>query len=58
MFIDIFDMIHYLIGLIIVCFSVWIIIKIHNHFSKDNVPIPVPAAATLLAPGQSTPNKV
>jgi len=40
MFIDIFDLIHYLIGLLIVTFFVWTIIQIHNHFSKDNVPIP------------------
>ncbi len=40
MLIDIFDMLHYLVGLIIVAFLIWIIIKIHNHFSKNNVPIP------------------
>ena len=40
MLLDIFDMIHYLIGLLIVAFLIWIIIQIHNHFSKENVPIP------------------
>jgi flagellar biosynthesis regulator FlaF len=34
--IDIFDLIHYLIGSIIVIFFLWIIIQIHNHFSKNN----------------------
>lgn len=32
----IIDIIHYLIGLIIVGFLVWGLIQIHNHFSKDN----------------------
>ena len=40
MFFDIFDMIHYLIGLLIFGFLVWIIIQIHNHFSKEMIPIP------------------
>lgn len=40
MFFDIFDMIHYLFGLLIVGFLVWIIIQIHNHFSKEMIPIP------------------
>ncbi len=40
MLLDIFDMIHYLIGLLIVAFLIWIIIQIHNHFSKEKVPIP------------------
>lgn len=31
-----YDFIHYLIGLFIVFFLVWVIIKIHLHFSKDN----------------------
>jgi len=34
-----FDLIHYLIGLIIVAFILWCLIKIHIYFSKDNVPI-------------------
>jgi hypothetical protein len=34
--VDIFDLIHYLIGIIIVTFFLWIIIKIHNYFSKNN----------------------
>jgi len=35
--IDIFDLIHYLIGIVIVTFFLWIIIQIHNHFSKNNI---------------------
>ncbi len=35
--IDIFDMIHYLIGLVIVGFLVWSLIKTHQYFSKDNL---------------------
>lgn len=37
--IDIFDMIHYLIGFIILTFLLWSIIQMHNYFSKDNIPI-------------------
>jgi ATP/ADP translocase len=37
--IDFFDIIHYLIGLIIVGFLIWIFIKIHLYFSKNNIPI-------------------
>lgn len=40
-----FDGIHYLIGMIIVCFLVCVIIKTHNHYSKDNIIIPVPPSA-------------
>ena len=40
MLLDIFDLLHYLIGILIVCFLVWTIIQLHNYFSKDNVPIP------------------
>jgi large-conductance mechanosensitive channel len=36
---DIFDMIHYLIGFIILGFLIWLIIQIHNYFSKDNISI-------------------
>jgi len=36
---DIFDIIHYLIGLIIVGFLIWLIITVHNYFSKDNISI-------------------
>lgn len=36
---DFFDLMHYLIGLLIVAFSIWVIIKIHNYFSKDNIKI-------------------
>jgi hypothetical protein len=35
--IDIFDIIHYLIGLLIVGFCVWTMIQIHEYFSKDNM---------------------
>ncbi len=37
--IDIFDMIHYLIGFIILGFLIWLIIQCHNYFSKDNISI-------------------
>jgi len=37
--IDIFDMIHYLIGFIILAFLIWTIIEIHKYFSKNNIPI-------------------
>ena len=33
------DIMHYLIGILIVVFLVWSLIKIHNYFSKDNLPI-------------------
>ena len=36
---DIFDFLHYLIGIIIVAIFICIIIKLHNYFSKDNVSI-------------------
>lgn len=36
---DIFDLIHYLIGLLIVSFLVWALIQVHNYFSKDNIKI-------------------
>ena len=37
---DLFDLLHYLVGILIVCFLVWALIQVHNHFSKDNVPLP------------------
>jgi hypothetical protein len=37
--IDIFDMIHYLIGFIILGFLIWLLIRTHNYFSKDNISI-------------------
>ncbi len=37
--IDIVDMIHYLIGFIILGFFLWVIISTHNYFSKDNISI-------------------
>lgn len=36
---DIFDLIHYLIGLLIVTFLIWALIQVHNYFSKDNIKI-------------------
>ena len=37
--IDIGDLFHYLIGIIIVCFLIWVIVKIHNYFSQNNIPL-------------------
>jgi cell division septal protein FtsQ len=37
--IDIFDLIHYLIGIIILVFILWLLIQTHNYFSKDNIRI-------------------
>jgi len=37
--IDIFDLMHYLIGLLIVAFFIWTLIQVHNYFSKDNIKI-------------------
>lgn len=34
--IDIIDMLHYLIGFIILGLLIWFIILTHNYFSKDN----------------------
>ena len=39
--IDIFDLLHYLIGLLIVGLLVCGIIKLHLYFSKDNIPIDI-----------------
>jgi nitrogen fixation-related uncharacterized protein len=39
--IPIFDILHYLIGLIIVSLLLWILIKIHQYFSKDNLSIDI-----------------
>jgi hypothetical protein len=36
---DIFDIIHYLIGFIILSFLIWLLIQTHNYFSKNNIPI-------------------
>ena len=35
--IDLLDLFHYLVGLIIIFSIIWIFIKIHNYFSKDNI---------------------
>lgn len=37
--IDIVDLVHYLIGLLIVAFLIWLLIRIHTYFSKDNIPV-------------------
>jgi hypothetical protein len=37
--IDIFDMIHYLIGFIILALLLWALIQTHNYFSQSNIPI-------------------
>ena len=37
--IDLFDIIHYIIGFVIVGFLVWLLIKTHIYFSKDNINI-------------------
>ncbi len=47
-----FDGIHYLIGMIIVVILVYSVIQLHNHFSKDNVSIPVPKSSNMY--GSST----
>lgn len=39
MLIDIFDLIHYFIGLLLVVFSMWALIHAHTYFSKDNIKI-------------------
>ena len=44
---DIFDIIHYLIGLLILGFLVWVLIQVHNYFSKDNIVI-IPSIDKLL----------
>jgi hypothetical protein len=48
---DVFDMIHYLIGLIILGLLLTIIIKTHNYFSKDNTPIGNPMIRKILERG-------
>jgi len=34
-----FDMMHYLIGFIILAFVIWLLIKTHNYFSRNNIPL-------------------
>ena len=41
-----FDSIHYLIGIIIVCLIIAIIIKTHNYCSRDNIILPVKRPTT------------
>lgn len=33
------DSVHYLFGMLIVAFLIWVIIRLHKHFSKNIVPI-------------------
>jgi hypothetical protein len=33
------EVIHYLIGMVIVFFLVWLIIYLNNYFGKNNIPI-------------------
>lgn len=35
--IDIFDMIHYFIGFIILGLLIWLLIQTHNYFSQNNI---------------------
>lgn len=44
---DIFDIIHYLIGIIILAFLVWVLIQTHNYFSKNNIVI-IPSVDKLI----------
>ena len=39
--IDIIDLFHYLIGIVIVSLLVWLIIKVHVYLSKDNIPLEI-----------------
>ena len=41
-----FDSIHYLIGMIIVCLLICTIIKLHNYYSRDNIIIPISGSAS------------
>ena len=34
-----FELLHYLIGFIIVIFLLWVLINTHNYFSKNNLSI-------------------
>ena len=38
--IDIFDLIHYFIGFVILGIFLWTIIKLHNFFTRNNKVIP------------------
>lgn len=38
---DIYDVFHYAIGIAIVVFILWVLIQVHNYFSKDNIKIDV-----------------
>lgn len=38
--IDIIDAFHYLIGIFILFFFLWLLIQVHNYFSKDNITFP------------------
>jgi len=57
--IDFFDLLHYFIGLVILIILLGLLIKIHNHFSKNNKPIGNPLLSKILdsAPTQSVLTK-
>lgn len=38
--IDIFDLMHYFIGFVILGIFLWTIVKLHNFFSRNNKVIP------------------
>lgn len=38
--IDIFDLVHYFIGFVILGIFLWTIVKLHNFFSRNNKVIP------------------
>jgi len=54
--VDIFDLIHYFIGFLIVSLLVYLLIQIHNYFSKYNIPIEVLTNMNPL-PITNNPNK-
>ncbi len=36
---DFWDMLHYLVGFFILAIILWVLGKINNYLSKDNIPI-------------------
>lgn len=42
-----FDVIHYLIGAVIVVILIYSLIQLHNHFSKNNIKIYVPKSTNV-----------
>lgn len=45
--IDLVDILHYLVGFLIVGFILWSLIQIHKYFSANNIPL-VPSSASQL----------